>query len=354
MDFMILVILPIITTVICLLIFYVTVGKTRIRDLIFDAQQTALRTNSKDFLQLATLQMEKETIKNEEQLRFQTAMIDRELKTLRTYIEQTDKDRISTFTQLDTVIKDQAGSMSILQKSTENLNSILQSGQSRGQWGERMAEDILNSSGFIEGIQYTHNKSMVSSLSRPDFTFLLPEDRTLNMDVKFPLAAFIRYLNNTDEKIKLNYKNEFIRDARQRVKEILTRGYIDPENGTLDYVLLFIPNEQVYGFIHEHAPDFLDEALQQKVVLCSPYTLFAILAVIRQSVENFHLSQKTNEILTTLAMFADEWEKYKTATDKVARSMELTNKNFEEIIGVRMRALDTRIKDIHQIRSNTD
>ena len=92
-------------------------------------------------------------------------------------------------------------------------------------------------------------------------------------------------------------EEEFIRDAKQRVKEILTRGYIDPEHGTLDYVLLFIPNEQVYGFIHEHAPDFLDDALRQKVVLCSPYTLFAILGVIRQTLENFNLSQKTNEIL---------------------------------------------------------
>ena len=195
---------------------------------------------------------------------------------------------------------------------------------------------------------------MSSNSNRPDFTFLLPENRILNMDVKFPFAAFIRYLDSDDEKIKLNFKNEFIRDAKQRVKEILTRGYIDPENGTLDYVLLFIPNEQVYGFIHEHAPDFLDDALRQKVVLCSPYTLFAILGVIRQTLENFNLSQKTNEILTTLAIFSDEWEKYKISTEKVAKSMELSNKNFEEIIGVRMRALDARIKDIHKIRNDNE
>ena len=284
----------------------------------------------------------------------ETTIIDRELKALHTYIEKTDKDRIRTFTQLDTTIKDQAGNMTNLQKSTENLNAILQSGQSRGQWGERMAEDILKSAGFIENIQYMRNKTMSSNSNRPDFTFLLPENRILNMDVKFPFAAFIRYLDSDDEKIKLNFKNEFIRDAKQRVKEILTRGYIDPENGTLDYVLLFIPNEQVYGFIHEHAPDFLDDALRQKVVLCSPYTLFAILGVIRQTLENFNLSQKTNEILTTLAIFSDEWEKYKISTEKVAKSMELSNKNFEEIIGVRMRALDARIKDIHKIRNDNE
>ena len=326
------------TTLICLLFFYF-IMKSSLRTLLADTQQNVFESNSKDFL----LHMEKET-----------TIIDRELKALHTYIEKTDKDRIRTFTQLDTTIKDQAGNMTNLQKSTENLNAILQSGQSRGQWGERMAEDILKSAGFIENIQYMRNKTMSSNSNRPDFTFLLPENRILNMDVKFPFAAFIRYLDSDDEKIKLNFKNEFIRDAKQRVKEILTRGYIDPENGTLDYVLLFIPNEQVYGFIHEHAPDFLDDALRQKVVLCSPYTLFAILGVIRQTLENFNLSQKTNEILTTLAIFSDEWEKYKISTEKVAKSMELSNKNFEEIIGVRMRALDARIKDIHKIRNDNE
>ncbi|MBA00978.1 MAG: hypothetical protein CL752_00970 [Chloroflexi bacterium] len=326
------------TTLICLLFFYF-IMKSSLRTLLADTQQNVFESNSKDFL----LHMEKET-----------TIIDRELKALHTYIEKTDKDRIRTFTQLDTIIKDQAGNMTNLQKSTENLNAILQSGQSRGQWGERMAEDILKSAGFIENIQYMRNKTMSSNSNRPDFTFLLPENRILNMDVKFPFAAFIRYLDSDDEKIKLNFKNEFIRDAKQRVKEILTRGYIDPENGTLDYVLLFIPNEQVYGFIHEHAPDFLDDALRQKVVLCSPYTLFAILGVIRQTLENFNLSQKTNEILTTLAIFSDEWEKYKISTEKVAKSMELSNKNFEEIIGVRMRALDARIKDIHKIRNDNE
>ena len=73
-----------------------------------------------------------------------------------------------------------------------------------------------------------------------------------------------------------------------------------------------------------------------------------------QTLENFNLSQKTNEILTTLTIFSDEWEKYKISTEKVAKSMELSNKNFEEIIGVRMRALDARIKDIHQIQKTDD
>ena len=83
---------------------------------------------------------------------------------------------------------------------------------------------------------------------------------------------------------------------RQRLKEVAGREYVDPSRHTLDYALAFIPNEQVYGFIHEQDARILDEALQMRVVLCSPLTLFAVLAVIRQSTENFHLSEQTDRI----------------------------------------------------------
>ena len=95
----------------------------------------------------------------------------------------------------------------------------------------------------------------------------------------------------------------FVKDVRSRVKEVTTRDYIDPAQGTLDYVLLFIPIEQTFGFIHEDNRTLLDYALENKVMLCSPLTLFAILAVIRQFIDTFRLGQASNEILALLTEF---------------------------------------------------
>ena len=66
---------------------------------------------------------------------------------------------------------------------------------------------------------------------------------------------------------------------------------------SVDYVLLFLPNEQLTGFIHEHDPALLDDALGQRVVMCSPLTLFAFLGVIRQAFDNFMIEQTSDEIL---------------------------------------------------------
>jgi len=73
-----------------------------------------------------------------------------------------------------------------LAKTAGDLNSVLSSSQARGQWGERMAEDMLRAAGFIEGINY-EKQDTITGGGRPDYTFLMPPDRVLYMDVKFPL-----------------------------------------------------------------------------------------------------------------------------------------------------------------------
>ena len=65
---------------------------------------------------------------------------------------------------------------------------------------------------------------------------------------------------------------------------------------------MFIPNEQVYAFINEHDRLLLDDALRNRVILCSPITLYAILAVIRQAVENFNLEKTTEQISLTAGL----------------------------------------------------
>ncbi len=87
----------------------------------------------------------------------------------------------------------------------------------------------------------------------PDVTFMLPGGRELHMDVKFPVDNYLRHLEADTDAERETTAKAFLRDVRGRVKELSTRGYIDPD-ATLDEVLLFIPNESVWAFIHEQRP----------------------------------------------------------------------------------------------------
>ena len=136
--------------------------------------------------------------------------------------------------------------------------------RARGQWGERMADDILRAIGFAEGINYRKQQVSESTGNRPDYTFMMPNNLQLNMDVKFPLDNYMKYVEAEADADRENYRNAFVKDARQRIKEVTTRDYINPDQNTVDYVLVLIPNEQIYRFINESDPDILDYALAEQ------------------------------------------------------------------------------------------
>ena len=238
-----------------------------------------------------------------------------------------------------------------LQSTTTELREALANPQRRGQWGQRMAEDILQLAGFVEGVNYFKQMTTESG-ERPDYTFRLPEDRKVNMDVKFPLPNYIRYLDASDDASREEAKKAFLRDVRSRIKEVTKREYIDPEGGTVDYVLVFIPNEQVYGFIHEHDSTLLDDALMQKVVLCSPLTLYAILAVIRQVAEQHCLQQTSGEILSLLGAFNKQWGLYTAEMDKMGDKLGAAVKHYEQLTKTRTRQLERHLDKIEDLRTD--
>jgi DNA recombination protein RmuC len=187
----------------------------------------------------------------------------------------------------------------------------------------------------------------------PDFTFMLPGDRVLHMDVKFPVDNYLRHLEATSERERDQHAIAFVRDVRARVRELSSRVYIDPD-GTLDEVLLFIPNEAVYAFAHQHDRDLLDVALQQKVVLCSPSTLFSVLAVIRQAVEQTQLQRTSDEILACLAAFEQQWGKFSDALDKVGRSLDTVRRSWDDLSGTRRRQLERQLDRVGELRTRRE
>jgi DNA recombination protein RmuC len=216
------------------------------------------------------------------------------------------------------------------------LREVLASPKARGQWGERMADDVLRVAGLVEGVSYVKQRATRHG-TIPDVTFLLPGGQVLHMDVKFPVSNAAS-------------PDQFLRDVRARVKEVTGRGYVDPAGGTLDYVLLFVPNESLYAAIHEHDPGLIDEALGRKVVLCSPLTLFAVLAVVRRAADVAALERTSGEVLAVLGTFSQEWDRFCDALDKVGRTVDAMERAYGDLAGTRRRALERPLARIEELR----
>jgi DNA recombination protein RmuC len=213
-----------------------------------------------------------------------------------------------------------------------------------------MAEDVLRLIGFVENVNYYKQKSIDGSGARPDFTFPLPKGAVLNMDVKFPFDNYLRYLEVEDESQKALFRTAFLRDVRSKIKEVATRGYINQEQNTLDFALLFIPNEQIYSFIQECDGSILDEALQNKVIFCSPTTLYAVLSVIRKAADDFALERTSGEILKLLGTFRVQWEKFLERLNHLGKQIEGAYKDYEELATTRKRQLEKPLDAIEALK----
>jgi DNA recombination protein RmuC len=234
-----------------------------------------------------------------------------------------------------------------LRTTTEGLQRALASPQSRGQWGERMCDDVLRAAGFVEGINYVKQRTLPDG-TRPDVTFLLPDDRVLHLDVKFPVAGYLRWCDATSDRERAEAAAGFLRDVRARVKELARPGYADER--TVGFVVLFIPNEAVYAFLHGNDPGLGDLALSQRVVLCSPFTLFAVLGVIRQAADAMVLQRGADEVLDVLAGFAKQWDQFTERVDAVGRHLGAATRTFEQLDGPRRRQLERQLDKVDEIR----
>ncbi len=278
------------------------------------------------------------------------AMTD-EMQQVQDLVRELERDRQAKFGELTGAIQRSHEQMSALSETTQGLRQALSSTKARGQWGERMADDVLRLHGFVEGVNYRKQRAITAGI--PDFTFFLPDGLSLHMDVKFPLDNYLRYLETDDELEQRRARDDFLRDVRGHVKTLAGRGYSDASPGSgesVDCVLLFIPNEALYSFIHEQDRTILDDALGQKLVFCSPLTLYAVLAVVRQAVDNFRVERTSNEILGRLGAFAKQWGMYVERMDKLDRSLNTARKDFDELVGTRERMLQRELDRIDDLR----
>ena len=242
--------------------------------------------------------------------------------------------------------------VSALAKRTDNLKDILSNSQKRGQWGERLAEDILRSAGFVEGKNYS-KQQQIEGGGKPDYRFEMPPDRVLFMDVKFPLDQYSLYIAAEDDAVRAQAKKQFLDALHGHITALAKRDYLDKaDNNTIDYVLMFVPNESISSFVHEADPELIDTALEQKVVLCTPLTLYAFLVVIRQATDSFHTEQNAADIMKRINLFNKEWVKYTEAVESVEDQFKKMIGTIESINvdGTRFKKLNVQVREIEKIR----
>jgi DNA recombination protein RmuC len=272
-------------------------------------------------------------------------------RNLQKELEQSQKGVVDLKTQNAAIREQLANTAKItegLQVSTEGLKNLLANNRLRGEWGEQVAEDLLMAAGFVEKVNYVKQASTAEG--RPDFTILLPDGYKLNVDAKFPFDDLITYQEAKSETDKKRALSAFSTAVKNKIREVSTKDYIDPENQTLDFVVMFIPNEMIFSFVYEKLPDINEYASRQKVVLAGPFGFTAVLRLVLQAHKNFHHEKSLVQILGLISKFQEEYSKFGESMERLGKQIDTAQKTFLEVEGTRNRQL-TRV--VEQISSRS-
>ena len=262
------------------------------------------------------------------------------IQNLEKRLHDVEKERMGEFTALKTILEEHKILTGELKDSTEGLKNVLSNNQLRGRWGEEIADSLLKTIGFVSGEHYTSNTSQDTNQNRPDFTIFFPDKKKLNIDVKFPFSALIKYEETNDKK----HLDDFARDVKQKIKEVSTREYINPEENTVDFVILFVPNERIFSYIYDKLGDIWKEALEKKVVIAGPFSFTAILRMVYQSYKSFMYYENLGEIINLIKVFEQEYDKFNQELDTLGGKIKTVNDQFDKVSITRNKKL-TRIVD---------
>ncbi len=277
---------------------------------------------------------EKETLINR-----RLGEMDDKLGKVQQLIDEFEKARESKLGALDDQLKN-------LTQTTSELHRALADNRARGQWGERIAEDLLKLMGFAEGINFYKQMTLPSG-ERPDFTITLPTGIYVHMDVKYSFDNYDMYHKADNNHERAKYADAFGRNVRNVIRDVANKGYINED--TVNCVVLLIPNEPVYRFMHEKDHSMMDFAMQNRIVLCSPMNLYPVLAVIHQAAQSLAFEKRSQKVFAVLTEIRTEWAKYTDQMDGMEKNFSTLERKFRELTGARTRQLDKKFDKIDTI-----
>lgn len=299
-----------------------------------------------------SLKGDKETIATD--LKNKQESIEKLIKNIESDLEKRDRElrenrneNMRYFSDIKRQIEEHQKATKELQHSSEKLTRILGNNKLRGEWGEKILEDILQSAGLEKNIHYL-TQDVVSSGERPDIVILLPEKRRISIDAKFPLNKILEMTEVTDKTSLNNLKKGFETDVKARLREIGKREYINSDEGTLDFAIMFVPNEVVFSYINREFPALVEESFSKKIIIASPFSIYAIARTIMQGYRNYYYEQNIKDVLKEITNFKDQFSRFTEEFDKLGRSFDAVYKDYQKIGTTRVTGMQRTFKNIEQ------
>jgi DNA recombination protein RmuC len=233
----------------------------------------------KAFLERADARFQQAGEKNEEKLKNLLQPVEATLKRYEQSLGEIEKARNASYGELKQAVAQLAHGNDQVRRETQRLaNVMVSSPKARGRWGEEQLRTILESAGLAENVDFTLQGSVSDGerTLRPDCVIRLPGNRCIVVDVKCPLVAFEQAYDEEDEEKRSALLLQHAAALKTYAGDLGKKGYWRQFDLSPDFVIMFVPGEHFLAAAAERAPDLIETAFRNGVIVASTINMLAL------------------------------------------------------------------------------
>lgn len=267
-----------------------------------------------------------------------------------------EKDRAGSYGELKAAVAQLTQGNEHVRRETQRLANVMRSSpKARGRWGEEQLRTILESAGLAENVDFTLQNTVSDGERqlRPDCVISLPGGKCIVVDVKCPLTAFEQAFDEEDEERRAELLLQHAGAMKAYANDLGRKGYWRQFDLSPDFVIMFIPGEHFLSAAAERAPDLIEAAFRNGVIIASTINMLALAKIMAGMWRQEAIAAQANEIHEVGKELYRRMSVMGGHVTKLGRNLSLAAGAYNDFVGSLERNVLTQAKRFEDLKVDT-